>query len=158
MDDIYEALQVVHVIAAVVWVGGGVSMQILGIRAQRAGNADRLMFLGREIEFVGKRIFLPASIVVLLLGIAMVIKAEPIGFGDPWILLGLGGIIVSAVVGAAYLGPQTGKLAALVEQQGAESPDVRAQMNRVFLASRLDLLILIGVVVDMVVKPGSPLA
>jgi hypothetical protein len=70
------------------------------------------------------------------------------------VILGLVGIESTVVVGAAFLGPESSKLARLTEQRGPEDPEVVRRVQRIFAISRFDPVVLLLVVVDMVVKPG----
>jgi hypothetical protein len=75
-------------------------------------------------------------------------------FSDAWILLGLLGYAATFVTGAFFLGPEAGKLGRIVDERPADDPEVRARMHRIFVISRIDLVVLILVVADMVFKPG----
>jgi hypothetical protein len=61
----------------------------------------------------------------------------------------------SFVIGAAYLGPQSGKLSKDVEQYGIDSPQAMERLQRIFLISRIELVLLLLVVLDMALKPGA---
>jgi hypothetical protein len=63
--------------------------------------------------------------------------------------------IASFLTGVAFLGPQSGKLGKDVEQYGIDSPQVTERLQRIFLVSRVELVFLILVVLDMTLKPGS---
>ena len=156
MDDLYEILKTFHVLAAVVWVGGGVTVQFFAFRARKSGDPARMAGFGQDAEWVGTRIFTPASLLVLILGIAMVVKEELWAFGDTWIIIGLGGVLFSALVGSLFLGPESGRLAKAMSERGPDSPEVQERMARLTLISRIELAVLLLVVVDMVVRPGSP--
>lgn len=69
-------------------------------------------------------------------------------------ILGLVGIANTIVVGAAFLGPESGRLARLTAERGPEDPEVVRRVQPLFAISRYDLAVLLLVVVDMVVKPG----
>jgi hypothetical protein len=99
-------------------------------------------------------VFTPASVLVLLLGIAMVWYSPAWEVGQLWVILGLIGIANTIVVGAAFLGPEAGRLARLTEERGPDDPEVLRRVQRVFTISRYDLAVLLLVVVDMVIKPG----
>jgi uncharacterized membrane protein len=150
----YELLKTVHVLFAVVWVGGAATTQVLATRLSRANEPARMAAFAKDIEFVGTRVFMPSSIVVLVAGIWMV-ATSGLDFTDLWIVFGLIGIAFSAIVGAAFLGPESGRIGALIEARGPEDGEVIARMKRIFLVSRVELVILLLVVVDMVVKPGA---
>ena len=150
----YEALKALHVLLAVIWVGGAATLQILAIRIRSTDDGKKMADFAGEAEFVGTRFFLPSSILILLLGIAMVIKND-IGFTTLWIILGIGGIVFTAVTGSAYLGPESGRIKKLIDERGAEDPEVKQRLGRLFVVSRIDLVVLLLIVIDMVVKPGG---
>ena len=156
LDDFTEILKAIHVLAAVIWVGGAAASQFYAIRIQKANDPARLAGFGKDAEWVGMHIFFPASIVVLALGIWITIRVDYYAFGDAWILIGLGGILFSALVGSLFLGPESGRIAKLLEAEGPESPAFQQRMSRLYLVSRIELAVLIIVVLDMVVRPGSP--
>ena len=150
--DGFELMKTFHVLAAVVWVGGAATVQVLATRLQRQNDPQRLAAFSKDIEWVGMRVYTPASILVLPLGIGMTVDAYE--FSDLWIILALAGIAFSIIIGAGYLGPTSGKLGKLIEERGAEDPEAQKTLARVLAVSRVDLLILLLIVVDMVVKPG----
>jgi hypothetical protein len=76
-------------------------------------------------------------------------------FTDLWIILGLIGIAFSAIVGATYLGPESGRIGVLIEERGPADAEVVSRLNRLFMVSRVELVILLLIVINMVVKPGA---
>jgi len=154
-QDVYDTLKWVHIMAAIVWVGGGIFVQIYASRMRRAGEDDRLAAFARDVEKLGNMVFLPASVVVLVMGIAMVWYAPFIEWNDTWILLGLLGILSTALFGALFIGPEAGKVGSLSLERGAGDPEVRARIKRLFLVSRIDLAVIIFVIAMMVFKPGA---
>ncbi len=152
--DSFELMKTLHVLAAVVWVGGAATTQVMAMRIQRQSDPVRLAAFAKDAEWLGLRVYTPASILVLLLGIGMVAQGFP-DFSDLWIILALVGIAVSVAIGAGYLGPTSGKLARMIEERGVDDPEAQQTIGRLFVASRIDLVILLLIVVDMVVKPGA---
>lgn len=150
----YELLKTIHVLFAVIWVGGAATVQVLATRLSRANEPGRLAAFAKDIEFVGTRVFTPSSVVVLAAGIWMV-AISGWDFIDLWIVFGLIGIAFSATVGAAFLGPESGRIGRLIEAKGPEDTEVTARLNRIFLVSRVELVVLLLIVINMVVKPGS---
>jgi uncharacterized membrane protein len=149
---LYNWLLLLHVLAAITWVGGNIGLQILGTRIYRAGNRQRLYEMAEDFEFVGTRIFTPASLLLLGLGIWMVIIG-PWNFGMTWIDLGLAMFAYSFVSGAFYLGPQLQKVKAIAGREGVDSPQVTILIRRLFVVGRVELTFLILIVADMVLKP-----
>ena len=74
-------------------------------------------------------------------------------YGDFWPLFGLVAWGVSFLIGAAFLGPQAGKLGKLIEVKGPNDPDVAARTNRIIAVARADIVLVLLVAADMVAKP-----
>lgn len=151
---IYNWIKAVHVLAAIVWVGGGTFIQIYTTRLRRADEQTRLMAFAKDIEKLGTMVFLPTSIVVLIMGIVLVWHSPAWELTQLWVILGVLGIANTIVVGAFFLGPEAGRLAKIAGERGPEDPEVLRRTERIFAISRYDLAVLVLVVVDMVVKPG----
>lgn len=154
-QDVYDTFKWVHIMAAIVWVGGGIFVQVYASRMRRAGEDERLAAFARDIEKLGNMLFLPASIVVLLMGIAMTWYAPFIAWNDLWILLGLLGILSTALFGALFIGPEAGRLGKLSLERGAADAEVQARIKRLFVVSRIDQAVIIFVIAMMVFKPGA---
>lgn len=150
--DYYEILKFVHIAMAIVWVGGGAVIQILVLRIMRDPNDEQLARFSRDVAWIGERIFLPASLILVVMGILMVVDAWD--FSDTWIMIGIGGFLATVVTGAFFLAPSAKKLAAIVETTRAADPEFKSTFDRVIAVSRVDLVVLFLVVLDMVVKPG----
>jgi uncharacterized membrane protein len=153
-DGIYNWIKLFHILAAIVWVGGGIFIQIHVTRMKRANEMGRLLAFARDIERIGMTVFTPASILVLLSGIAMVWYSPAWEVGQLWVILGLVGIANTIVVGAGFLGPEAGRIARLTEERGPDDPEIVRRVQRIFSIARYDLAVLVLVVADMVVKPG----
>jgi len=148
---LYDWLLFFHILCAIVWVGGAIALQIIGIRVFRRGPAASYALLA-DFEFVGTRVFMPASILLLGLGIWMV-AIGPWSFGQTWILLAFAMFAYSFVSGAFFLGPQLKKTKEVADEKGADSAEVGELTRRLFLVSRVELVFLVLIVADMVLKP-----
>jgi uncharacterized membrane protein len=149
----YQVLLFIHIVSAIIWVGGAFFAQLLAIRVNASTDPDELPRFGRNVEFLGMRVFLPASIVLFIAGALMV--AQQWSFGQLWVSISMGLWILSAVAGALYIGPRTKKVAELFEAEGPSSTAARALMDRIFLVSRLELVSFAVIVALMVFKPGA---
>jgi uncharacterized membrane protein len=148
----YNVLLYVHIVGGVIWVGGAFVLQVLAIAASRSKDSTELPRVGRYAEFVGTRVFVPASLILFIAGVVMVLQAW--SFGQLWIALAVALWIASALTGAIYLGPTAKKVAHFFETEGPESVAGRAQLNRLFMVSRLELVSFAFIVALMVFKPG----
>jgi uncharacterized membrane protein len=151
----YNAFKFVHVLAAVVWVGGACVVQVYALLAVRTNDPVKVAAFAGDTEFVGTRIFIPSSLILLVSGLFTVHESGGAwGYGQGWVQFGLAIIVLSILVGAGYLGPESGRISRATEARGVESPEVQARIRRIFLVSRIELVLLIAVIFDMVVKPG----
>jgi uncharacterized membrane protein len=150
----YTFFKSVHVVAAVVWVGGAVMIQALAFRITRSGDARRQAEFAKDTEVVGMRLFIPTTWILLLAGIAMMVNLGW-SWSQNWIVLGLIAFALSFVVGAGFLGPEGGRIAAVIDREGPQSLEAQARIRRILLVSRCELVVLITVIVNMVVKPTA---
>jgi uncharacterized membrane protein len=150
----YAIFRAVHVVLAVFWVGGGLTLTILGLRAERMNDPVEMATLARQAAFVGERLFAPAGLLVLLMGIAMVINGR-LGWGHFWIIAGLVGYAVTFATGLGVLSPLAKKVDVLLKEKGPEAPETQAAIQRILLVARVDIAVLLLVVADMTLKPFS---
>ncbi len=150
----YAVFKLVHVGTAIFWVGGGMLLTALGLRAERSDDPREIATIAQQAAFAGERIFAPGGLLVLGMGIAMVINHH-IGFGTTWVTIGLAGYAVTFVTGVAVLAPLAKKIGVLVAEKGPEAPETQAAIQRILLIARVDVGVLLLVVADMLVKPFS---
>ena len=148
----YTFFKSVHVVAAAVWVGGAVMLQALAFRIIRTGDARRQADFAKDSEVVGMRVFIPATWVLLLAAIGAMVNLHW-SWGQNWVVFGLVAWALSFAVGAGFIGPEGGRITRVIERDGPESPEAQMRIRRILLISRCELVVLIAVVVNMVVKP-----
>jgi uncharacterized membrane protein len=148
----YSAFKAIHVLAAIVWIGGGALLTILGALAVRKNDPVEMVTVARQAAMVGEKIFAPAGIVVVAMGVAMMANAD-FGWGQFWIIAGLIGYAITFTTGVGVLAPLARKVVASTEANGVDHPETIALVKRILLIARLDIALLFLVVVDMVVKP-----
>jgi uncharacterized membrane protein len=149
----YELLLFVHIVCAVIWVGGAAYAQLLAYRVSRSPDPSELPRLARHIEIIGARVFTPAAILLFVAGVGMTLQAW--SFGQTWIAVSVALWILSALLGAAYLGPRVKRAAELFEAEGPTSQTGRELIDRLFLVSRLELISFAFIIALMTFKPGS---
>jgi uncharacterized membrane protein len=148
----YSLFKAGHVLFAVIWVGGGVSIMIHAIRAQRTYNPEDIVTIAKQAAFMGEKVFAPVGLVTFLLGIAMMINTS-LGWGHFWIVAGLIGYAATFIIGVAILSPLAKKIDQSAEHNGATHPETIALIERIMLIGRFDVAVLMLVVLDMVTKP-----
>lgn len=152
--DFYSVLLFVHVLAAALWVGGGVMLHVIAERAVASDDPARIGTLLVDAEHTGKTYFAPASGVTLVAGIALVLRGDW-GWDHIFILGGILGIVVSMVIGFGGIQPASVKVGQALGAGGGITEDVRAGLKKIQTLSRIDTLILIVVIFLMTNKPGS---
>jgi hypothetical protein len=106
------------------------------------------------VEWVGTRVFAPASLLAFLSGLGLVLDSDFWGFGDDWIIIGLVLFAVTFLAGLLFFGPESGRIGKLVASEGPASPSAQARIRRILALSRADLVLLFLILFDMAVKPS----
>jgi uncharacterized membrane protein len=150
----YFVFKAIHVTFAVIWVGGGTLLAILGLMAERQRDPVALANIARQAALVGQRVFSPAAVVVLVMGIAMMTNGS-LDWNQFWVSFGLLGFLSSLVVGIGFLAPQSRRVSTLIESDGVESAAAQAGIAKILVLARYDMAVLLLVVFDMVLKPFS---
>lgn len=150
----YELLLFLHVLAIATWFGSGLAIMVLATRALSAGGTAFGTFALNAGWWAG-RAHPAAGVILLLTGFGMVADAD-LSLGETWVLLALIGLVLAMGVGGALIGRTAGQLEkALQGSGGSLTAEQRPIAERVVLYSRLELVILILVIADMVAKPGA---
>lgn len=147
----YDVWKFLHVLTAVIWVGGGLTLNFLGTRLVAAGTPAEIAGFARQVEWVGMRVFMPSSLVLLLAGVVMTITDW--SFEELWIVIGIAGFLYSFINGAFLVGPLSGRTGKLLTERSADDPEVSANIQRIFFLGRIELAVLVIVVWAMTVKP-----
>jgi uncharacterized membrane protein len=150
--DRYSVLKGIHVTAAVIWVGGGFLLTVLGIAAELRNDQAELATIGKLAAWVGERVFTPASFTVLGFGIWLIEEGN-LGWGHFWIDFALAAWALSTVTGVFVLSPLTKKLTAAAIEHGFGAPVVQRYLRLLLIVVRIDIAILVLVVIDMTAKP-----
>ncbi|HSI96814.1 MAG TPA: DUF2269 family protein [Gaiellaceae bacterium] len=149
----YELWLFLHIAGTILWAGGAVVVQAFGILTQRAADPAQSAAFGRNTAWVGTRIFMPSSAVVLVTG-ALLTEDGNWDWAEPFIVLGLLGWLIVAGAGFAYITPQMGRLSRRMAAEGP-SPELLGRVKRLVLLARVLVLVLFVIVFMMVVKLGT---
>jgi len=149
----YELWLFVHITAAIVWLGGALAAQVFAVLGKRSGDPARTAAFGRDISFIGLRIFLPSSIVLFISGV-LVTEDGNWDWGEPFIVLGIAAWAVVSLAAFGYVLREMGRIGAQIAAEGP-SPALVGRVNGLVLLARVLILVLFVVVFVMVVKPGT---
>ena len=146
----YEFLLFVHVTAAVIWLGGAFTFQMYGAVVRRGGDTDEIARFAGRAGMLGERMFVPASVVVILAGIGMMIDGNW-DWGQLWVVFALVTFAASFVTGLFVISPMAKRLPEI----GPGTPAGQELIRRLFTVLRIDLVYMYAIVFAMTVKPTT---
>ena len=148
--DFATSLKFAHVLAAVLWVGGGFATIVAGIVLSGRSTAQTQLAIVQAVVLLAPRLFIPASILTLATGVTLLFVA---GWGwQAFTTLGLAGVLFTAGFGALVLGPSCERALKLADTHGAEA--AIPSLRRVQRLAMMDYAVQFAIVFLMVVKPG----
>jgi uncharacterized membrane protein len=148
---LYEWLLFGHILMAAAWVGGDIMLQVLNLRIRTADPQRAVDFMG-DVEWVGTRLLTPSALILVALGFGMAAEGDW-SLGEFWLSFAIAVFLASFITGAAFLGPESGRIGRLAAERPADDPEVQRRIQRVVMISRVELVLLVLVVLDMVIKP-----
>lgn len=148
--DIYLLFKFLHVAAAIVWVGAGVGLVILGIAAERKKDEAEYGHIIQYLVFMSPRVFIPSSLAVLVFGVIAAWMSW--SFNDLWIDIGLVGFAATFLTGNFLLRPRADKVGAIIAK-GPMNAEAMATGHELVTIAKFDYVMLFVVVADMVFKP-----
>jgi uncharacterized membrane protein len=149
----YEFWLFVHVTAVIAWVGGAAAIQVFGILTKRAADPAKTAFFAQNAAWAVLRVFLPASLLVLVAGVGLV-ETGNWDWGEPFVVLGLVLWAAVSLVAFGYVGRELGKSGARLAAEGP-SPALGLHLRNLVWLSRALLAVLVFIVFLMTVKPGT---
>jgi len=149
----YQIYLALHAVAAVLWVGGDLTLTTVGIVFERRGDAETLAAVGKLGAFIGPRVYTPAAFVLFCLGIALIEKGNW-GWGIDWLDFAIAGWGVAFTNGLVYVGPELVRIDEDAQKYGPEAPQTVRRVRRLLTVLRLQTALLVLIVIDMVAKPN----
>lgn len=148
---LYQWLLFGHLVAAMVWIGGGVLLAFLATNALRADEQAVGRFAA-NLRVVGPAVLAPASVTTLGLGVWLVLDSAAWDFGQAWVIAALVLIAAAIAVGAGF----QARTALAVERAAVagEHAEARRQLTRWAWGYALVIALLVLIAWDMVFKPG----
>jgi uncharacterized membrane protein len=149
---LYDWLELVHVVAAMVWLGGLVTLTALGVLTRRSGQREAIARFVGSLRVIGPIVLAPASLSVVGFGIWLIVDSEAWDFGQTWVWLALVLFSGAFLVGATFL-----SRAAIGAQRAAAAGDddeAARQLGRWAWGSGAIVVLLVVAAWDMVMKPS----
>ena len=146
----YEFFLFVHITAAVIWLGGAFTFQMYGAVVRRGGDLDEMARFAGRAGSLAERMFIPASLIVILAGIALMINGNW-DWGQLWVVFALVIFAASFLTGVLVISP----IAKRIPVVGPTTTEGQALIERLFTILRIDLVFMYAIVFAMVVKPTT---
>ena len=142
-----------HITATIVWVGGGLAVQVFGTLTKRAGDPARTAAFARDVSWTALRVFMPSAALVFASGVALMAESNW-SWDEPFVAVGLVGLAGVSAVAFGFLAPELGRIAAVLDTEGP-SPATFARLRSRIIVARVLSGLLLAIVFVMVVKPGT---
>jgi hypothetical protein len=144
-----DALLFFHIVGAGTWLGANVVQMVAPSMAFAQGDqaAAGWMRIGGNL---GKRLYMPAGIVVLLTGILLVIQSPVFGFADRFVTVGFAMIIFGNVLGPVVFTPGAEKTAQALE--AGDRDMATALLGRIGRFGALDTILLLFTFWVMIIR------
>lgn len=146
-------LHLIHVLAAMVWLGGGSVLVLVAARIRSSSNPEAIAEFARLIPYIGIRVLGPAWIVVLVTGVGMVLLSSEWRFTQLWILIALGLFAVAFLIGAVFMS-QAGIRLDRAARGNDPQANLPSLLQRWLVGYSVVLAVLLVAVWDMIFKPG----
>ena len=143
-------LHFVHVLSAIVWLGGGVILMLVVGYARSSSDHAATGLVARLLPFVGLRALTPAVVVLLVSGVWMVLSGVGWSFAQFWVQLAVGLFAVAFLVGAVYMS----RTAIQLQRSVNDGAVANQLLGRWLVGYAVILLVLVVAVWDMVFKPA----
>ncbi len=148
----YELLLTLHILAMATWFGSSLAITAMGFMSLKTGPEAFGTFTLPATKWAS-RAHPAAGVVLLLTGFAMVADAD-YDF-ELWIILAIVGLVVAMGIGGALIGKTADGIVKRLEAGSMTTEELTTDARQLLLYTRIELVIIVLVVVDMVAKPGA---
>lgn len=149
---LYQWLLFLHVLAAMIWVGGLVLLVALSAQVLRSSDPDAVARFSATLPKLGPLVLAPSTIAVVALGIGLVVDSDGAwDFGQGWVVLALVLFALAFLIGAVF--QSRSALAVQRAVDGGNRELAARQLHRWAWGMRAILLLLVVITWDMVAKP-----
>jgi len=148
---IYLLLKFLHVMFAIIWVGGVIALTTFSLLLLRSSDRSFLASLTRYSAIVGARVTGPAAGLTILAGIGAAWYGH-VGFPF-WILWGLAAFVVTLLMGAVFFRRAVMNFGHLLAQPDSDDRAIAAGQRRVAVQQLIMIVLLLATVGVMVFKP-----
>ncbi len=106
-----EILLVIHILAVGTWLGANVTQAVVTPKLRAQGGVAAAAWMG-SISTMGRVLYTPAAIIILITGFWMVLDSEVYDFEQAFVVIGIATVVIGAVLGMRVFGPKADSAAA----------------------------------------------
>ncbi len=147
--ELHEIMLVLHIAGAGVWLGTNILQAVVPGLAARQGVEVAAGWYRVTGEF-GKRVYMPASILVLVTGIVMVLQDDSYSFGSLFVTIGFVMIVIGVLLGIFIFTPGSEASAKAVES--GDQTQIKSATARIAAFGTVDTLLLLFTMTVMVLR------
>ena len=144
-------LALLPITIAAAWIGAGITQLIVNPAMQRMGGSSAAVWMRQTVR-LGKILFSPAAIVVLITGVWMVLRESVYEFEQAFVVIGIVAVVLGAVLGVRVYGPGGEEIADLHES--GETSQVGIKQRRLLIIGAAEIIFLLFTVWAMVTRLG----
>lgn len=152
MLNLFTVIVYIHVVAAILWVGSAVVLEILEWEATHASKRERLAATLHRGSWFGLHVFAPAALLTILTGVIAVAVGRPT-FGQLWVILALVAVVIVSAMGGGVIGRTSAMLEERLKDPAVSEEEIEAKLAGIRPFVYLDLALLFFILFDMVVRP-----
>ena len=148
----YELLLSLHILSIATWFGSNLAITAMSFMALRTSAES----FGGIVVLAGKwagKAHPVAGVLLLLTGFAMVADAD-YSLGDAWLIIAIVGLVVTMGLGGALIGRTADGMIKRIENGAMTAEELSDGGRQLLLYTRIELVLLVLIIVDMVAKPG----
>jgi uncharacterized membrane protein len=149
----YELLLSLHILSVATWFGSSLAITAMGVMWLKTGPEAFGVYAVPATKWAG-RAHPAAGVLLLLTGFAMVADAD-YSLSEPWLIIAIAGLVVAMGIGGALIGRTADGIAKGVVAGSATAAELETGGRQLLLYTRIELVVVLLVIVDMVVKPGA---
>jgi putative copper export protein len=153
MYTIENLFHFLHQLAAIIWLGGVLAVNVFQLRLGKHRDRAAQLSLLRLANFYGQAVIAPAAAVVLVTGLILVPQTH-VSWSAPWILWGIAGILASLVLGATLIRATNAELIHLAADPAPGDTRWHTLNKRAARLYGINLIMLLSVVWAMVFQPA----
>ncbi len=147
-----DSLLFIHIAAVAIWIGAGVTQLVVSPAMHRVGGQAAAEWM-RQVVRLGRVLFSPAAVIVLITGVLMVLDSVLYEFEQAFVIMGFVAVVIGAVLGTRVYGPGGTEVANL--HDSGETEQATEKLTRILSIATAEVGFLLFTVWAMVTRLGA---